>query len=125
MQTKPMRAVHCGMAALFLFAATLQFNDQDPVPWIVMYLAAAAPCALAAMGRPRWTLAAGVSVLAALWAGVYLYQGAWRVPPSAMFAEWTMSNDHVREARELYGLVLIASFMAFSAWTTRRNGNRV
>jgi hypothetical protein len=107
------------MAALFLFAAALQFNDQDPLPWIAMYLAAATPCVFAALGRPRWRLAGGVAVLAALWACVYLFQGAWRVPPSAMFAEWTMSNAQVREARELYGLVLISGFMAFSAWTSK------
>jgi hypothetical protein len=36
-----------------------------------------------------------------------------------MFAEWTMSNDSVREARELYGLLLIAVAMFLSVWVTR------
>jgi hypothetical protein len=103
------------MALLFVFAAALQYNDEGALPWIAMYLAAAAPCVFAVFGRPRWRLASGVAILAFLWACVYLFQGAWRVPPSAMFSEWTMSNDQVREARELYGLALIAGFMAFSA----------
>lgn len=120
MLPKPLRAAHLAMALLFAFSASLQFNDADALPWIVIYLAAAVPCALAALDRPRATLAAGLAALAAVWALVYVARGAWRVPPSAMFAEWTMSDDRVREARELYGLILIALVLALSCAATRR-----
>lgn len=112
------------MALLFLFAAALQYNDAAALPWLAMYMVAAVPCVLAALGRPRWQLASGVGLLALLWAGVYVLQGAWRIPPSAMFSEWTMSNDSVREARELYGLILIAGFMAFSATVVLRRSKQ-
>jgi hypothetical protein len=119
MPSKPLRAAHLALAFLFFYAASLQFNDTDATAWIVMYVTAAVPCVLVALGHPRRRLAVGVGALAALWAGVYLVRGAWRVPPSAMFAEWTMSNDSVREARELYGLLLIAVAMFLSVWLTR------
>ncbi len=116
----PLRLLHGSTALLFIFAASLQYNDGDALPWIAMYLGAAVPCVFAASGRARWQLALGVGLLALLWACVYLVQGAWRVPPSAMFSEWTMSDDRVREARELYGLSLIAVFMAFSVAVSRK-----
>lgn len=120
MVSLPLRLLHAVMAALFVFAATLQYNDTDALAWIIMYLAAAAPCVLVVLNRARWILAAGVALIALAWAAVYLSQGAWKVPPSAMFSEWTMSDDHVRAARELYGLGLIGLFLVFSAMTTRR-----
>ncbi len=111
--------VHAAMALLFLFAATLQFNDADALPWIAMYVAAAVPCVLVVIGRPRRVLAIGVGVIAVLWSGVYLVHGAAGVAPSAMFSEWTMRDDQVRAARELYGLALIALMMLVSVVTTR------
>jgi hypothetical protein len=119
MPSFPLRLVHAAMALLFLFAATLQYNDADALPWIAMYVAAAVPCILVVVGRPRRVLAIGVGVIALLWSVVYLVHGAAGVAPSAMFAEWTMSNDRVREARELYGLGLIALVMLVSVLTTR------
>ena len=114
-----LRLVHAAMALLFLFAATLQFNDADALPWIAMYVAAAVPCVLVVIGRPRRVLAIGVGVIAVLWSGVYLVHGAAGVAPSAMFSEWTMRDDQVRAARELYGLALIALMMLVSVVTTR------
>jgi len=114
-----LRLIHAAMALLFLFAATLQFNDADALPWIAMYVAAAVPCVLVVIGRPRRVLAIGVGVIALLWSGVYLVHGAAGVAPSAMFSEWTMRDDQVRAARELYGLALIALMMLVSVVTTR------
>lgn len=114
----------CGfMAALFLFAAALQYNDPQPFRWIVIYVAAAWPCVQVLLGRPRWPVAAGVAVAAFAWAGLYAYRGAWTVPFFDMFDEWEMKNQQVVETREMFGLCIIGVWMtvvAVVAWKASR-----
>lgn len=37
----------------FLFAAAVQYNDPDPVHWMLLYLTSALGCVLAAAGKDR------------------------------------------------------------------------
>jgi len=99
------------MAALFLFAASLQFNDDDPVRWIVLYMVAALPCVLVVARREVAVVPAVVAAVSLVWAAVYAVHGAWSVPPSEMFAEWEMKNAQVRETREMFGLLIVVAWM--------------
>lgn len=106
-------------AAVFVFGAILQYNDPNPIPWVLIYLAAALPCALVVTNRPGWRLPAVVAVVAAAWCGVYVFQGAWTVPVGEMFAEWEMKNQEVLKTREMFGLGIIAvwtTLLAVFAW---------
>lgn len=106
------RILNVLMAVLFLFAAALQLNDDDPVRWLAIYAAAALPCVLVVVRRK--TAAGPAAVVAAIsivWAIIYAGRGAWSVPPSEMFAEWEMKNAQVRETREMFGLLIIATWM--------------
>ena len=42
---------------------------------------------------------------------VYALRGAWTVPFGEMFAEWEMKNQQVLETREMFGLLVITSWM--------------
>ena len=126
LKTKSMRRfwqlLNIPFAAIFVFGATLQYNDPNPIPWVLIYLAAALPCALIAMKRSGWRLPAVVAAVAAAWCSVYVLQGAWTVPVGQMFAEWEMKNQEVLQTREMFGLGLIAVWTALLAVFARLEG---
>jgi hypothetical protein len=107
------------MAGLFLFAAALQYNDDDMLRWMAIYLAAATPCVLVILGRmPRWL--PGLVLLVALgWSAIYFSRGAWSVPFREMFAEWEMKNQQVVETREMCGLFIVGGWMLLLVLTAR------
>ena len=102
------------MLLLFLFSAAVQVNDPDPLVWIAIYVAAAAMCGLEVRRRtPAWAPLA-LALVALLWAGT-LHAGARDVSISALFAEWEMRDLRVEEAREMYGLAIVAAWMLLVA----------
>lgn len=103
------------LAAVFVFGASLQFNDPNPTPWVLIYLAAALPCVFVVMKRPGWRLPVAVALVAAAWCSVYVYRGAWAVSFTEMFAEWEMKNQQVVQTREMFGLGIIATWMVVLA----------
>lgn len=101
------------MAALFVFAAAVQYNDPDPVRWMALYLAAAGVALMAAMKNVVSPLGpALVGLVALLWAagiaaGVSSFDAYTR-----MFDEWEMRAPQVEEGRETGGLLIVALWMA-------------
>ena len=119
-----LRFVHAAMALLFLFGAIVQYNDPDPLRWMAIYVAAAATCALAAAQRvPRW-LPIVIAGVALLWVATLAARPFPNVRILEMFAAWEMANERIEEAREMYGLLVIAIYMAVVAVVERR-GARV
>ena len=109
------------MALLFLFGAAVQYNDPDPLRWIVIYGAAAVACLLAVARRLRWWMAALVGVIALIWAATLLLATLPNVRIAELFGAWEMANARIEEGREMYGLLIIASYMAVLAvFTSRR-----
>jgi hypothetical protein len=111
------------MLLLFLFAAAVQFNDPDPLPWMGVYGAAAAVCGLEIRRRaPLWAPVT-LALVALVWAGS-IYFRAGEVPISSLFAEWEMRDLRIEEAREMYGLTIIGVWMVVIAivrWARARN----
>jgi hypothetical protein len=98
------------MLMLFLFAAAVQFNDPDPAIWIGIYGTAAVVCVLEIRRRTPVWMPVAVAIIALVWAGT-LYYGARNVPIMSLFAEWEMRDVRVEEAREMYGLAIVAGWM--------------
>jgi len=113
------RILHALMAALFIFAAALQYNDTDIARWMAIYLAAALVCILDLSNRPRPALAALVGVIALAWSITYVINGAWKIPLPALFSEWEMKDQSIVAGREMNGLFIVVLWMAF-AWFTGR-----
>ncbi|TGL60931.1 transmembrane 220 family protein [Leptospira sarikeiensis] len=44
------------LAAYFIFAAAVQYNDPDPIHWSLLYLSSAVACAFSAMGKKNTPL---------------------------------------------------------------------
>jgi hypothetical protein len=114
------RALDAVFALLFLLSVTVQFNDPDPLAWVLIYAAAAWASFLAARGRPSRALASAIAAVALLWAATIVPRVVGKVPFGDMFAAWEMQNAGVEESREMYGLLLVALWMAVIALRGRR-----
>ena len=117
-----LRAANGVMAALFVFAAAVQYNDPDPLRWMAIYLAAAAACVLAVLRRlPRWLpIVVGLAALA--WAATLSPHVLGRVGMGEMVQAWEMKDVRVEEGREMYGLLIVAGWMmvlALAGWRRR------
>ena len=114
------------MLLMFLLSAVVQLNDPDPLPWMAIYVAAAAMCGSEIRRRgPVWAPVA-VALIALVWAGSIYYRAS-EVPIGSLFAEWEMRDARVEEAREMYGLTIVAVWMIIIAsfrWTRARFARR-
>jgi lysylphosphatidylglycerol synthetase-like protein (DUF2156 family) len=108
------------MLLLLAFGAVVQLNDPDPARWIAVYALAAAACLLSLMRRLHWALAAILCVCTLAWAATLAPRVIGRVPFGDMFGAFEMKNVGIEESREMYGLLIIAAWMAVLAWRARR-----
>ena len=110
------------MAALFAFAAAVQYNDTDPVRWMITYGAACAISTIVAVrGTAPLAPSAAVGAIALVW-GVALALGVGSLDVyTSMFDVWEMKSVPIEEAREASGLLLTAVWMtllSLRTWTT-------
>ena len=107
---------------LFAFSVVVQVNDPDPLRWIAIYGAAAVACLVA--GQLNWTVPVAIGLVALAWAITIAPNVLGIVPVREMFREFEMKDRGVEEAREMYGLLLIAVWMAVlghrAFWRARR-----
>lgn len=108
------------MAALFVVAAGLQYNDPDPIRWAALYTGAAIACAQ--LGRHRRDLVAPLVVgLAALaWAAAMIPTMLDEVRFADLFKSMDDKGGAAELAREQGGLVIVAAWMAALALVARR-----
>jgi hypothetical protein len=99
----------------FLLSALVQYNDPDALPWILIYLAAAAMCILQTLARcPRW-LPVTLLIVSLGWMGALLPAIVGQVSPAEVFESISMRTRAVEEAREIGGLALVAAWSAVLA----------
>jgi len=116
--------LHTLMAGLFIFAAALQYNDEDIVRWMAVYLAAAACCLAAVVGKLKWWVPAVLAAISIGWAIIYASRGAAGMPVGEMFSQWEMKNEQIVEEREMFGLGIVAAWMILLAILARRDQRR-
>jgi transmembrane protein TMEM220 len=101
------------MLLLFVLSVAVQYNDPDPVRWMTIYGLAAVVCGLTLAGHaPPWWLTVPVGVVALAWAATIAPRVLGKVPFLEMFSAWEMKNIGIEELREMYGLVIVAGWMA-------------
>ena len=107
-----MKVANVIFALLFIFSLVVQYNDPDPIRWMLVYGAAAAACGwwVVRGSVPRWL--PGVVALAALaWIVLWFPRVLGKVGFSEMFQERGMATLEIEEGRELIGLILVAIWM--------------
>lgn len=108
------------LLVMLLFAA-FQYNDPDPLLWIVLYGVVAAWCALALVrpGLLRSTPALRWLALASL--AVYLVGFLWEIQAySSEFLSRSMMAPGVETTREAFGLLICALVTAYVLWADGR-----
>jgi hypothetical protein len=124
LDSRAWRAADAVMLLLFTFGAIVQVNDPDPTRWIAVYAIAAATCLLSLLRRLHWTLPALLCAVALTWAATLAPHVVGRVPFGDMFGAFEMRSVGIEESREMYGLLIIAAWMAVLALRTRRGSIR-
>jgi len=109
-----MRVVSMLMTFLLFFAVGLQYNDPDPMPWMLIYGIAGLVTGVATLvpGRYPWPVPALIGLVALIWAATLLPEIAGRFGCSELFESFEMANVIIEEARECLGLAVIAAWMA-------------
>jgi len=96
----------------FAFSVVVQVNDPDPFAWMAMYGLAAAACLLALLRRGHWVIPALVGLTALGWALGIAPRVVGQVRFLDMFGAFEMKSMAIEESREMYGLLIIAAWMA-------------
>jgi hypothetical protein len=107
-----MKPLNYLMTAAFLFSVIVQYNDPDPVRWMLMYGSAGAACVLAIAGRLRWAFPAVVGVVALAWALTLAPSVFGKVAFRELFASFEMKDERIEVGREFGGLLIVAFWMA-------------
>lgn len=102
-----MKTLNLVFLAAFLLSALVQFNDPDPLRWIVIYSAMVLICSLHHFGQLRWYIAAAPALISVVWIASLLPALNRGVPWLEVVGSLTMQNDTVEEVREIGGLLLI------------------
>lgn len=112
------------MLLAFAFSVLVQVNDPDPLAWVTIYCLAAVGCALSIVRRGHWAFPALVGIAAAVWASVIAPRVLGQVPFVDMFGAFEMENMGVEESREMYGLLIVAGWMAVVAIVSGQRAQR-
>ncbi|GAB5453211.1 MAG: hypothetical protein Hals2KO_35390 [Halioglobus sp.] len=114
--------------AAYSLSALVQLNDPDALPWVAIYLAAAAMCALWFRQRarraplPRW-LPATLLLISLGWSASLVPAIAGEVSWGEIFESVSMRTRAVEEAREIGGLLLVAIWSATLLLLRLRTGS--
>jgi drug/metabolite transporter (DMT)-like permease len=122
MMNRALNIANYVMIAAFALSVLVQYNDPDPLRWMALYGAAAVACVLYATGRARWWFAAAVGVIALAWAIPLAPAVIGKTAFGEMFEAWEMKNERVEVSREMYGLLIVAAWMAVLTFAHWRRG---
>ena len=134
--SKFVRVANVVFLALFLFSVIVQYNDPDPVRWMLIYGLAALACILHLRDRLRWYLPTAVGATALGWAASLAPDVMGKTTFGEMFQSFHMINAVVEEAREMGGLLIVAAWMGVLVFVSKpdrtaemprrsRNGEKV
>ncbi len=107
-------------AVAFALSAAVQYNDPDPVGWMLVYGAAALACLTFGRLRADVWLTALVLAASAAWAAVWLPRAVATPGFGSVLRSMQSPNDGVEMTRELFGLVLVSGWMGVLLWRERR-----
>src|SRR5262245_2498457 len=107
------------MIAAFLFSVAVQYNDPDPIRWMLVYGLAALACVLKLRGQLSWYFPAALGAAALVWAASIAPRVIGKTTFGAMFQSWHMISEVVEEAREMGGLLIVAAWMGVLVLVTK------
>jgi hypothetical protein len=110
-------------AVLFTFAVVVQYNDPDPIQWMLVYGAAAALSGWSVRRHPPVPVAVTVVVIALVWALGLVPVVIGELPTFAQAAgSMAMMAPGVEETREALGLAIVVCWLvviAIASWRAK------
>lgn len=113
-----MKILNAFLAVLFFLCAGLQYNDPDPLTWMLVYSIVATLCALAAFdGYFKW-ITIGVMVALAIWMFALLpgLIGWIGDGMPSIVGSMKAETPYIEETREFGGLLMAIAAMAHLWW---------
>ena len=104
------------MAALFALCVALQYNDPDPIRWMLIYGAAMVISALLPMKRDAAKLGIVVAAVALVWAALLILGIYDKVTFSDVFLKMSEKGGAVEEEREAGGLLIEGVWLVVASW---------
>ena len=103
-----------------MFSTLVQYNDPDPLRWMLIYGSAALISGWAAAAKVRLVIPGVVAAVALLWAATLVPSVARQLPSLLdLTGSMKMMAPGVEETREAGGLLFVASWMIAVAWRNR------
>lgn len=118
-----MKIVNWTLAGIFALFALVQYNDPDPVLWMILYGSVAVFFGMAATGRTHRLGIWICLIWAVVWAGSLVpeFWGWVKMGSPSIVESMKAEKPYIEFAREFLGLVLAA---AGCAWLLARKGGR-
>jgi hypothetical protein len=108
------------MAALLLVSVGLQYNDPDPIRWMVLYGSAAITSILLPSNKRVVPLGYLIVAAAVIWAIILLVDIWGEVSVSDIVEKMSEKGGAVEEERELGGLAITGVWTLFASWFRSR-----
>ena len=111
------------MTGLLILSAIVQWNDPDPLRWILCYSVTAiiTLCSLIRPLPPSIPLIWGLVVLlSSLFVGMDLWMSEGQFDWGSFWNVIAMRNETVELGRELGGLLLVTGWMAMLTWKMKK-----
>ena len=109
------KAVSWLMAGLLFVCVALQYNDPDPIRWMLIYGAGAVTSVLLPIKKPTAALALLVGMVALAWS-FYLIHSVWGlIALSDLTSKMSEKGGAVEEGREAGGLLIEGVWMMAAA----------
>lgn len=116
----PFAIASCIFALFYAFSVVVQYNDPDPVRWMLIYGAAAVISAWAARTSLLPVIPGAVAAVALIWALTLVPSVARQLPSLFdLTKSIKMMAPGVEETREAGGLLFVATWMIAIAWRNR------
>lgn len=121
MRNKLWNAINAVMLVAFLFSVVVQYNDPDPIRWMVIYGVAAVACVFEMRRKTHWMVPGVIALIAFIWAGKIHHNLPRGIGFRSLFASFEMPDTGVEQAREMGGLLIVGLWMvAISVAVTLR-----
>ncbi len=101
------------MLGVFLLSAAVQFNDPDPLAWIMIYLSAAFVTLFAILQMLHWPLTILVAIISLAWSVFSLTRITGPVNFMDIISTVGMKTLDIELAREAGGLLIVFAWMVF------------
>lgn len=113
-----MKILYWIIATLFVFCALVQYNDPDPLVWMLAYGVVAALYMLAALDRPHRRVAQLAFLVILVWAATYA-PAFWdwiQMGAPSIVETMKAEKPYVELTREFLGLVLAVAACGWLAF---------